>query len=387
MTVDAGEVFSDAPPNGKASAQQSPEPSFHSTDSGNAQRLEFRHGANLRYVSLWDKCFVWDGMRWKRDDTREVERLALETVLQIYNDVGKQKDKDDRKALFEHARRSESDSKIKATISRAKSLRSIAALPEDFDQNPMLFNCLNGTVELDTGLLRPARREDMITKLCPISYQAEATCPIWDAFLERIMAGNKEKISYLQKAAGYSATGNTQEQCFFVLFGTGNNGKTTFLEKIRTSLGDYYAGQIPMSSLIVKKTDSGLNNDIASLKGKRFVTAIESGKGKRLDEEKVKTLSGGDTVTARFMYSEFFDFKPQFKIWLATNHKPVIRGTDLGIWRRVRLIPFTVPIPEHEQDETLGDKLDEELPGILNWIIQFEKVRRCFSSALRWIDG
>jgi putative DNA primase/helicase len=309
-------------------------------------------------------------MRWKRDDTREVDRLALETVLDIYNEVGKAKDKYERKDIFDHARRSESDGKIKAMISRAKSLRSIAALPEDFDQHPMLFNCPNGTLELDTGSFRKARRLDMITKICPFPYQPDATCPTWDAFLEKIMTENKSMIRYLQKAVGYSATGSTREQCFFLCWGGGNNGKTTFLETIRNAMGEYYASQIPMDSLMVKKFDTGQSNDIASLQGIRFVTAVESTKGKRLDEEKIKNLTGSDTIRARFLYSEFFNFKPQFKIWIATNHKPTIRGTDLGIWRRVRLIPFKVPIPEHEQDRKLAEKLADELPGILNWIIK-----------------
>ncbi len=230
------------------------------------------------------------------------------------------------------------------------------------------MNVSNGTLDLRTGELRPHRREDWLTKITPIVYDPEASCPQWHAFLRCILAGRQDVIDFLQRAIGYSLTGDTSEQCLFLLHGTGANGKSTFLEIARALLGDY-AEQAEFSTFLHKDRDT-VRNDLAKLRGARFVSAVEVEEGRRLSEVVVKQLTGGDTITARFLFKEFFDFKPGFKLWLAANHKPVIRGTDYAIWRRIHLVPFTVTIPREEQDKKLPAKLKKELPGILAWAVK-----------------
>ena len=230
------------------------------------------------------------------------------------------------------------------------------------------MNVLNGTLDLRTGELRPHRREDLITKLAPVVYDHEARCPLFLAFLDRILAGNADLIAFVQRAVGYSLTGDVQERVLLILWGGGANGKSTLLETLRGMLGDY-AMRTPTETLLVKR-EGAIPNDIARLKGARFVSASEADEGKRLAEAQIKEMTGGDTITARFMRAEFFDFRPEFKLWLATNHKPVIRGTDKAIWDRIRLVPFNVRIPEAEQDKGLGAKLRDELPGILAWAVE-----------------
>jgi putative DNA primase/helicase len=204
--------------------------------------------------------------------------------------------------------------------------------------------------------------------MCPVEYDKNAVCPTWDRFLIRITDNNQGLISYIQGTIGYALTGSTREQCMFILWGEGQNGKTTLLETIKTVYGDY-ATQMPTDTLMVRRA-GGIPNDVARLTGVRLVSASETSATGRLDEELVKRLTGEDTVTARFLYREYFEFQPQFKIFLACNHKPVIVGDDFAIWRRVRLIPFTVRISESEKDKELLRKLRTELPGILRWAVK-----------------
>jgi len=201
-----------------------------------------------------------------------------------------------------------------------------------------------------------------------VIYDPAASCPLWDTFLSRTMGGNANLISFLQRAAGYTLTGDVREQCLFFLHGTGANGKSTYLEVLRALLGDY-AKQADFSTFIVRTSD-GVRNDLADLRGARLVTATEVDAGKRFAESLVKQLTGGDTIKARFLFQEFFEFEPTFKLFLAANHKPRIEGTDYAIWRRIRLIPFTVTIPEAERDPDLKRKLLGELPGILRWAVE-----------------
>ena len=203
--------------------------------------------------------------------------------------------------------------------------------------------------------------------MAPVEFDPEAACPTFRAFLETIFANNENITEFLQRVLGYALTGNTREQIVNILCGTGSNGKSTLLGVIADILGDY-AAQIESSTLMVKRGES-INNDIARLAGRRFVSAIEAEAGKRLAESLVKTMSGGDRIVARFLHKEFFEFKPEFKVFLATNHRPRIYGTDHAIWRRIRLVPFDVVIPDDEQDSTLPEKLRRELPGVLAWMV------------------
>lgn len=250
----------------------------------------------------------------------------------------------------------------------AKSEPGVPVSADQLDAAPWVLNVLNGTLDLRTGQLRPHAREDLLTKLAPVAYDPGALCPTWEAFLSRILAGDVELIRFVQKVIGYSLTGSTQEQCLFILYGAGANGKSTLIQSISALLGDY-ARQTPTETLLVQRGD-GVRNDLARLQGARFVSAVEVEGGRRLAEALVKQLTGGDTITARFLYGEHFEFQPMFKLWLAVNHRPVVQGTDHAIWRRIRLLPFTVTIPPAEQDKRLAEKLQAELAGILRWAVE-----------------
>jgi len=351
-------------------SEPEPEPTrYHLTDLGNAQRMVARHGANLRYCHPWKRWFVWGGARWAQDDTAQVRRWAKDTVRAIYAEASRLPDEDRRKAVAKHALRSESDQKLRAMAALTESEPGIPVLPNQLDRQPWRLNVLNGTLDLRTGELLPHERADLMTKLAPVGYDPDATCPLWLAFLDRVMDSNEMLIRFLQRAVGYSLTASTVEQCFLILYGTGANGKSTFLQTVSAMAGDGYARQTPIETLLVRQ-GRGIPNDIARLQGARLVTAQEAEEGQRLAESLVKQLTGGDRVAARFLHAEFFEFEPQFKIWLATNHKPAIKGTDYAIWRRIRLVPFTVTIPEAEQDKDLGTKLLAELDGILAWAVR-----------------
>jgi putative DNA primase/helicase len=252
-------------------------------------------------------------------------------------------------------------------ISLAASEPKIAIQPDELDQDPWSLNVLNGTVDLRTGKLRAHDRDDWITKLVPVAYDATTPAPLWNAHLERVLP-DAELRAFFERAVGYSLTGLTIEQVMFILWGGGANGKSVTVETILGLLGDY-ACKTPSETLLARREGS-IPNDIARLQGARFVSSVEMEENRRLAESRIKELTGGDTVTARFMRAEFFDFRPVCKLWMATNHKPVVRGTDLAIWRRLRLVPFTVTIPESERDHHLLEKLRGELPGILAWAVE-----------------
>jgi putative DNA primase/helicase len=349
--------------NGLGTAQ--PPRGYNLTDLGNAERFVAHHGEDVRYCYPWRKWLVWTGARWERDEAGLVHRLAKETVRGIYREAAAAEDEDRRKALAKHAAASESEARIRAMVELAKS--EVPISPDELDADPWLLNVQNGTINLRTGELREHRREDLITKLAPVEYDPGATAPTWEAFLERVLPG-KELRAFVQRAVGYSATGDTSEQCMFIHHGPGANGKSTFQETVAAALGDY-AMRTPTETLLVKRS-GGVPNDVARLKGARFVAASETEEGRRLAESLVKDLTGQDTISARFMWAEWFDFKPTHALHLSTNHKPEIRGTDAAIWRRIRLIPWAVTIPPAEQDRKLAEKLRDELPGILAYIVR-----------------
>ena len=355
---------------------------FHLTDVGNAKRLVRRHGNYFRYCYLWGKVLVWDGMRWKPDDTGEVYRKAKDTVASIYTEASslaaeasneedeahRAKKAEIAEALLKWAKQTEARTKIEAMVALAESEPGIPVTPDQLDTNPWLLNVLNGTINLWTGQLRDHRREDLITNLAPVEYDPIATCPTWEAFLCQIMAGNKNLIDFLQRAVGYALTGDVSEQVIFFLYGIGANGKSTLLNIFMSLLGDY-AMKATSDLLMVKKGEAH-PTERADLFGRRFVAAIETEQGKRLAETFVKEATGGDPIRARRMREDFWQFDPTHKIFLATNHKPEIRGTDYAIWRRIRLIPFDVTIPDEEQDKKLSEKLRAEAPGILGWAVR-----------------
>ena len=276
-------------------------------------------------------------------------------------------DDEARKAAVRWAMRSESKERIKAMVELTKSEPGIPITPEDLDCDSWLLNLENGTLDLRTGELRDHSRKDLITKLAPVTYYTDAEAPTFRNFLERILPSEALR-TFVKRAVGYSLTGDASERAFLILHGSGKNGKSTLLEAIQVMLGDY-AMTTPVETLLLKPAGS-IPNDIARLKGARFVSASENERGRKLAEALVKAMTGKDTISARFMRGEFFDFRLTHKLWLATNHKPEIAGTDLAIWDRIKLVPFNVRIPEEEQDKHLDEKLEAELSGILAWAVE-----------------
>ena len=332
------------------------------TDLGNAERLFARHGDALLYCYPWKSFLVWDSTRWRVDNTGAVVRRAKETVRSIPNEESR-----DRQALLKHALASEREARINAMVNLVRD--HVPVVPDELDTDPWLLNVRNGTVCLRTGRLRVHRPEDLITKLAPVPYDEGATCPRWERFMEEVFAGDRALIDYVKRALGYSLTGETFEQCLLILYGSGSNGKTVLLETILDLMGDYaHAGQA--RTLLTKRPASGPTEDIAALFGARFVATSESGHGQKLDEALVKRLTGGDRLRARLLYANSFEFSPTHKIWLSTNHKPVIVGTDHAMWRRIHLIPFTQRFEGERADKKLPQTLRQEGPGILTWLVE-----------------
>lgn len=334
------------------------------TDLGNAERLIEFAGGTIRYDTTAKKWRRWDGQRWMLDRDSTVIALAGRMLRQLRATAQSR----GTETMVKFALSSEKEARIKSMVSLAQSQPGIPVHAEELDADPWLLNVANGTLDLRTGNLLPHDRANLITKLVPVDYSETADCPQYRAFLDRVMGGSKGLIGYLQKATGYTLTGQTSEQVTFVLYGTGRNGKTTYIEAVRGCLGDY-AQTTDFTTFLQRKSD-GIRNDIARLVGARFVAAVEADESRALSEALLKQLTGGDRITARFLFGEFFDYTPTYKIFLASNHKPQINGADLGIWRRLKLVPFTVTIPEPERDLKLGEKLRLEQAGILRWAVE-----------------
>jgi putative DNA primase/helicase len=275
---------------------------------------------------------------------------------------------EERNRLIKHAVKSESRAGISNMIAVAESERGIPVLPDELDSDPWLLNVVNGTVNLRTGDLLNHRKSDLITKVAPVKYDRLAKAPIFEDFLNQIMDGDQDLIAYLQRAVGIALVGKVEEHVLFFLHGLGANGKSTFLSALVYVMGDYAKQAEP--ELLVMKRGEVHPTGVADLFGTRLVASTEVEAGRRLAEVLVKQLTGGDLVKARFLYQNFFQFSPSHTIFLAANHKPVVRGTDLAIWRRIQLVPFTVTIPPAQQDPHLGDKLRAEAAGILAWAVQ-----------------
>lgn len=343
------------------------------TDIDNARRFKIEHGVGARYVYPWRRWHIYDDQRWRADDVGMAMRLAHRVADALLAEALVE----DSKQYLKEALRVRDDHRLRGMLSQAQSL--LAALPEDFDRDPWLLNVANGTIDLHTGTLREHNRDDYLSKVSPVAYDPSAACPVFMEFLAGVFRGDGALIEFVQRAVGYTLTGDTRERVLFILHGEGRNGKSTLLEVLSAALGDY-ATRTPTKTLLAKRGDDAIPNDVAALKGMRLVTASETEEGKRLAEALIKDLTGGDTIAARFMRAEWFTFKPEFKLWLATNHKPAIRDGDDALWDRIRLIPFKVrffelndpaaPVDAPQIDKALRERLLAELPGILRWAIE-----------------
>lgn len=340
------------------------------TDLGNARRFAARYRNTILYCEPWGRWLLWDTMRWAEDERLEVFARAADLIRSLYPLAKKIKDEDERKAFLSHLIKSESHRALNAMVTLAKSDRTVARHPDNFDGDPWLCTVKNGTIDLRTGRLRPHEQKDMITKLAPVVCDPSASCPNWLAFLDMIMLGRESLVGFLKRALGSSLTGITSDKAMFILYGPGgDNGKSTMVEVMEMVLGNY-ARRTPVETFL-KRREGSIPNDIARLRGARFVWAAENDRGVRLAESLIKEMTGGDRMAARFLHGEFFEFMPAFKIWFATNHKPTIRG-DAAIWRRLKLIPFDYTIPKAQQKKRheVMAMFQAELPGILNWAIE-----------------
>ena len=343
-------------------------------DMGNARRFIDLFGEEIRYCYIEKKWYYYDGRKWCIDNTGTIERMTDKEVenmkieAQEYLRLDRENDGDMAKAFEKHMKSSRSNKSKKAMTNEA--MHHVPILPSQMDRYKMALNTPTGIINLKTGELKPHKNEYYFTKITSCDYSQTAQCPQWLKFLDEIFSGDKDLIRYVQKAVGYSLTGSTAEQCAFFLYGTGLNGKSTFLDILRELFGEYATNVQPETIMVRNNNNSSANSDIARLKGARLVTSVEPNEGVRINEGLLKQLTGDDTVTARKLYSEEFEFKPEFKLWMATNHKPIIRGTDTGIWRRVHMIPFTVQIPQEKVDRNLKYKLQAELPAIFRWAVE-----------------
>lgn len=327
-----------------------------------AKTMGDRHSGHIRYVDQWGSWKCWTGELWCRDLTLEVRRLASEIVSEASDRL-----KDDGKAG--DAKRLGRYATVTGVLKLAQADARIAATTDQWDADPMLLNTPAGIVDLRTGDVSssdPAAYCSKITGTSP-AYIVPDDC-LWLCFLRRICDGREDLVAYLQRALGYSLTGKTVEEVLFFLFGTGANGKSKLLEAIAGVLGDYHEAA-SMESFVASKFDQH-PTDLAKLRGARFVSASETEEGRRWSEAKIKSITGGDAISARFMRQDFFTFRPQLKLWVAGNHKPSVRSVDQAMRRRLQLIPFTVTIPEEERDKDLSEKLKAEWPIILRWMIE-----------------
>jgi putative DNA primase/helicase len=340
-------------------------------DTWNAQRFVDKYGTDIKYNTNkgWH---VWNGKYWEEDRQGKVRRMADDTIARLYDysDIILKKfgyESRKNKEFLGWLSKARNTGRKDNMIKEAQSWEGIATLPEEFDKDLWVLNCNNWTIDLRTSRQLPHNQKDLITRIVPVDHNKNAKAPIWDKFLDRIFDGNKELTEFLQRAVGYSLTGSIREQCMFILHGVGRNGKSTFLDTIRAMLGGYTRNA--NASTFMRTENSNLN-EIARLQGARFVTTTELEEGERLSESLIKQATGGEPLTARYLYKEAFEYIPEFKLWMGTNHKPKITGGDLGIWRRIRLVPFNVIIPPEEQDGDLPNKLLKELPGIMNWALE-----------------
>ena len=337
------------------------------TEGGNAKRLERLHGEDLRYNHTHKKWYLWDIGRWKVDGNGGAMRLAGNVVASLYLNAANADGKDERAVWAEFAAGSDSRKGLSNMLALAANRLKFARTADDFDRNAWLLGAGDLTFDLKTCTTREPQREDLITKTIGTNYDRAAPWPLWDAFLTKIFPDLAVR-NYIKRAVGYCLTGSMIEQVFFFCYGKGANGKSVFLAILRALLGEY-AKQADFSTFLVQRNEK-VRNDLAALAGARVITATEAEEGGRLSMQVIKSWTGADPITARFLFGEYFTFHPTGKIWLAANNKPAITERNHAAWRRVRLIPFNVTIPESEQDKNLEAKLLQELSGILNWALE-----------------
>lgn len=339
------------------------------TDLDNAQRFVRLLGPVMRFCPSLGWLLNLDGKCWRPDEVSAITQLARDVASNLWAEGLAMPDGSDaRKATLKAAQKAEDARRIRAFIELASTWPEIAVLEDSFDADPWVLNCQNGLLNLRTHELQACDRTALCRRITRAEYHPKAGCPRFETFLDRIMLGRAPLVEFLQRWFGYCLTGSTREQRFALFLGSGSNGKTTLVEAMQFVLGNY--GLAAEFSTFIQQDRAGIRSDIADLAGPRLVAAVEGAEGARLNEPLIKSLTGGDTIAARRLYHEHFRFKAAAKLILSTNHKPRVRGTDDGIWRRVVLVPFEASIPDEEKDLNLPSKLQEEAAGILAWAVE-----------------
>jgi putative DNA primase/helicase len=361
--MQTAEEFEDAterelhPPNGKGNGGEPlPKqiaPAF--SDESLALLFAARHAGDLRYVAEWGKWLSWTGTHWRFDDTLHAFNLAR----QIAREAAATCNKPGEAKMI-------ASSKTAYAIERlAKADRRLAAIIEQWDADLWLLNTLIGVVDLRIGRLRPHRPDDYMTKITAVGPSGD--CPGFLAFLNKIMGGDEALVAYLQRVFGYCLTGDTSEQAMFFNYGGGQNGKTVLMSTVAGIFGNYCCAT-PIETFTESKIERH-PTELARLYGARLVTATETEAGRHWAESRLKEVTGGERVPARFMHKNFFEYLPTFKPFISGNHRPRLRSVGVAMRRRVNMIPFAVKIADSEVDPQLADKLKAEWPGILQWMV------------------
>jgi putative DNA primase/helicase len=341
------------------------------TDEANSRRLWLQNQGRFGWCHSWKTFVNYDGRRWSRDESMQMAGMGREVYYRLFDElrnVAQNVGSDSLRSITSFIRKSGSAHGQAAMLELVKSQPGVPVMPNEFNRDPDAFNCENGTIDLRTGRILAHNPADNITQLAPVVFDPSATCPNWQAFIDLIFCGDAELIRYVQAAAGYSLTGSTEEHSLFFCYGKGSNGKSTFLNTLRDICGDY--GLAAAKDLLLTNGTEQHPTAMTDLFGRRWVNCIEADEGKRLCESIVKLLTGGDAIRARGMRENYYEFQPTHKIWLSANHKPTVRGDDDGIWRRIKLIPFTHKFTEVQKDTKFPVKLRCEWSGILNWMLE-----------------
>lgn len=343
-------------------------------DTGNAERFFDWNKDTVKYSYSHKRWYFYDGKKWTHDECGAM-KSKVDDILRVMKAERELYDEDAIEAFDKHIRYSRNHRGKENVLKEME--HKVPLGTEDFDRDIFTLNTQNCILDLKNMKMRKHNPDEMLSKISYVNYKENAECPKWERFLQEIMNNDLELIEYLQKAVGYSLTASTEEQCVFIPYGNGRNGKSVFIKVISNILGEYAINIQPESIMVKPGANNSASSDIARLAGARFVTTTEPNEGVRLNEGLIKQLSGGDRITARFLYGNEFEFTPGFKLWMATNHKPIIRGKDEGIWRRMHLIPFDVQIPKEKVNKNLEAELMAEAPGILIWAIKgFVKWRK-----------
>ena len=342
---------------------------FHKTDLGNAKRLTSIYGADCRYCHQWKQWIIWNEKNWKKDGNGEIFRRAKKVITLMYAELADIDDDKERKKAYSFISGCEAQNKLKNMVESASNEPGIPINTEELDKNPALLNVANGTIDLRNGDIKPHNKTDYLTQIIDIEYNPAANCKQFLHFLDVIFEGNTEIIDFIQAFAGYCLTGETKEEILVIFHGVGSNGKTTLVEILMMIMCEY-AQTINPEVLMEKKYDNSPTNDLAAIKESRLITTSETKIGRALDEGKIKRMTGRDRIKCRFLYQEEFEYMPQYKVILSTNHEPQIKGADHGIWRRIVFVPFNIIIAPADQDKDLRLKLEKEKEGILQWMVE-----------------